>query len=1489
MKKRIFTVVTALCVMCGLITAGTPGAITQQSETAPVRGVIGPQPASKANFRLPKAKKVSAVRPPMRAEASEETPVLYGSLISYAAGGASDKTYGIYSFPASADLTFTPLVTSPNMLANAGATYANGKYYFIYYAEAMGALLTYYRIADADTWELLSSFRVDNTSLCTDLTYDPTTETIYGCFRNAAGTGYVFGTMSESDASVTPISALETPLFTLASDVNGTLYGITAAGNLVTVDKKTGKLTTVGATGLKPAFTQSMTFDMATGRLFWTACTEKSNGLYEVDPKTGAATLIKLFDGNEEFAGLYTRSQGAAAKAPGELTDFKADYDVNSVSDIKVSFTMPSKAYDGSALTGKVKWTVMLDDVEIESGEANAGAKVTTTLSSVPVGMHTITACARNDSGKGPRSKERKWIGVDTPLPLENVKLSFSGETATLTWDAPKGSAHNGYFDPAKVSYRVIRQPGNIVVCDKTTDRTITDRLEVSRLTYYYYDVVTFVGETQGETTPSNKILVGEAFSIPYTENFSNADNFNLFTVIDANHDGKYWTWDEERAKSGYSVTNDMDDWLITPPMKFDSGYIYTMRFNVSTRSYVEKFNVWFGTEPTVEGMTKEILPTISTDNKEPRQITIQFRPTATGPGYIGIHQVSDRERYNIFIDDIEVVRAASVKAPAAIADLTVTPADKGALKCSVSFHAPSSSIDGSRLTSIKSISLFHGDRIIKKFTNPAPGAALTHENITCTKGDNSFRIFAENEIGQGLESTASAFIGPDIPGAANNIHLQEKDGKAVLTWDAPTEGRNGGYIDPATLKYYVGRQNFVNGDIESAAENITERTFSEVPVLPGQQGSVAYYVYAVNEQGIGDGYASNSILFGTPYALPWKESFPNANLTYDTWRTENSSESSTWGTAQSGVYPSCSASDGDSGLISYQPAVENSWSVLTSGKISVKEASNPVVEFDYYHKKGSDDKITLLVSDNGVDFSPAGTVDMSASGDGNGWKTASFSIPAYGNKEYIQIAIRVDCGNSMTSVHIDRIVVRNLSEKDLAATKLTAPLRFEAGKPGVFTATVSNVGLRNADVFTVVLNRDGQQAAIVNGTNLAAGDTRDYEFTLTPDDTYPDFSKYQAVVNIEGDGDLSNNTSKTVKAVVVRPILPVVTDLQGSFNEATSAVDLSWSAPDLKSGPRTTDTFENYNAFITENIGDWRTVDVDGAMTIFISGLPLWQNCTDPQAFIVFNPTELGIDISKVENTMFAPHSGDQMLVSFASYAQYNNDWIVSPLLSGNAQTISFWVRALTTQSGKESFEFLTTDGDFREDLESYVRNDEVSGEIDDIWTEIKVDVPAGTKYFAIRCTSSSKWGLCVDDITYTPAAASDVEFKGYNIVCNGQTLNNSPVQQTTYSQPDIDINSGYRFNIVCVYDKGLSAPSNEYAIGKLGLEGIGADNVSVTSAGGEIIITGAAGQTYAVYTPAGMTAALGVAAPTEKIAAAEGIYLVKVGDRTFKVAVRK
>lgn len=536
MRKRIFAAVMALCVMCGFFVAASAQSVTRLSATSPFTGFIGSKPAIKSNVpALPTGKVTGSVRPPMRAEA--DAPVIYGSLIT---GDGLDLSAGVYSFPASSDLTLTPVNIWAKQPANAGGVYVNGKYYYFHYFDSSGALFTYFVVADASTWEILSSTRNRDIGPCTDLAYDPITETIYGCFSKSTKDGYLFGSVSKTGA-VTQIAEMTNPLYTLACDVDGTLYAINSSGVLCTVDKENGKLTTVGSTGIRPDYVQSMTFDMASRRLFWAACTETSSGLYEIAPATGKATLIKKFDNGEEFCGIYTLSQGADAKAPGELTDFKAEYDITTPDGVNVSFKMPAKAFDGTALSGKIDWIVSLDDKDLDLGEANPGETVTLSFSSGTVGMHTISAFARNSSGKGPQASERKWIGVDTPLPLENCKLTVSGDQATISWDAPVKGAHDGYFDPAAVNYRVIRQPGNVTVCQKTTQTSYTDKLDLSRLASYYYDVITYVGDAEGATTSTNTVLVGEAFAIPYSENFSNSENFKLFTVIDANKDGKTW------------------------------------------------------------------------------------------------------------------------------------------------------------------------------------------------------------------------------------------------------------------------------------------------------------------------------------------------------------------------------------------------------------------------------------------------------------------------------------------------------------------------------------------------------------------------------------------------------------------------------------------------------------------------------------------------------------------------------------------------------------------------------------------------------------------------------------------------------------------------------------------------------------------------------------------------------------------------------------
>ena len=74
----------------------------------------------------------------------------------------------------------------------------------------------------------------------------------------------------------------------------------------------------------------------------------------------------------------------------------------------------------------------------------------------------------------------------------------------------------------------------------------------------------------------SNKIGLGE-IAAPYSESFDTADAFELYTVIDANNDGKTWTnkATEKAVRAAYNTKKEMDDWMITPGIKQDADKTY--------------------------------------------------------------------------------------------------------------------------------------------------------------------------------------------------------------------------------------------------------------------------------------------------------------------------------------------------------------------------------------------------------------------------------------------------------------------------------------------------------------------------------------------------------------------------------------------------------------------------------------------------------------------------------------------------------------------------------------------------------------------------------------------------------------------------------------------------------------------------------------------------------------------------------------------------
>lgn len=121
--------------------------------------------------------------------------------------------------------------------------------------------------------------------------------------------------------------------------------------------------------------------------------------------------------------------------------------------------------------------------------------------------------------------------------------------------------------------------------------------------------------------------------------------------------------------------------------------------------------------------------------------------------------------------------------------------------------------------------------------------------------------------------------------------------------------------------------------------------------------------------------------------------------------------------------------------------------------------------------------------------------------------------------------------------------------------------------------------------------------------------------------------------------------------------------------------------------------------------------------------------------------------------------HSGQQCMMSVCPVENHvpatTNHWLISPELSGSEQTITFWVRSVSTKYGPEKYEVLASSTD-----NNAPGSFSIVGSVREIesvqWHEVSVTLPAGSKYFAIRHISYDIFGLMIDDITYEPKESS-------------------------------------------------------------------------------------------------------------------------------------
>ena len=195
------------------------------------------------------------------------------------------------------------------------------------------------------------------------------------------------------------------------------------------------------------------------------------------------------------------------------------------------------------------------------------------------------------------------------------------------------------------------------------------------------------------------------------------------------------------------------------------------------------------------------------------------------------------------------------------------------------------------------------------------------------------------------------------------------------------------------------------------------------------------------------------------------------------------------------------------------------------------------------------------------------------------------------------------------------------------------------------------------------------------------------------------------------------------------------------------------------------TEDFEDTNVFPTFSVGgitatehfgafgDWTLYDGTGLEVYTWNDSSIsFDNENAPCAWQVFDPVKAGFSSSQL-----TPYSGKQYLMSMCVLVNedhsvnYTDHWLISPKLSGMAQTIKFQARTISNQYGKETFEVLASSTDKMPESFRKVANYTTDVMV---WTEFSADLPEGTKYFAIRHTSGDIWGLFIDDVVFCKAA---------------------------------------------------------------------------------------------------------------------------------------
>lgn len=1419
------------------------------------------------------------------------------------------------------DITCFQVVLSPSTVASVGD--------YMYVQHLYPAPLIYsdrdayvYDIFynDDGWWTSVGEDLIDETAFAKAVAVNPVNNRIYQISDRDGGTELYILDYEGSDFNwtlgKTSVATLEGEWNSIAFDGGGELYGVrltrvdggVANSTLCRIDKATGAVTEIGATGEKPYKSDGAVIDPDTGLYYWLVQEKECapTRLVTLDTATGKPTTVFTFDDNADMfpTSMFAMIQIDPA-TPNEVTDLSVTFEGMSLTG-KLSFKAPVSNHGGTA-GGQLTWSVSWDD-RYKTGTCTYGDTVEVDVEVDTEDYHSfVVKVTDGELSSAPVSAEAYAGRAVAPSTSPELTYDAEGNKLTVTWKEPDTKYVPGYLDPAGFRYTLTRYPDGEVVADKISELTFTESGAgfSESFTRYWYTLQVFNYDKGSELTHTEALGIGY-LTPPFSEDFNDGRrSLAGYPIIDANLDGNTWRTGISTLliynTSGTSGQN--NDWFVTPPACLERGKTYFIEFDTWARSQsadpeqsYESLRLTVAETPTSDDLFNgKILGDwkVSQGSIDPDHYKVSFSPEKDGMYHFGFWCYTPKFRgcSGLEIDNFKFSTGVADGAPDAPVITSVTRQPNGEYSADVTVRLPEKKMTGEILDGIERLDVFRDGEFVKAFDNPEAGKEVSFTDNIGKSGNYTWTAVAYNEEGAGKYSDpADSFVGQDIAEAASGFNVVETEyGKLHASWDRVTTDRNGVEIDPERITYYL-QDGLTGGDIVTG---LKETAYDFEPLgRHGVQQWKSYRLYAVNESGMERNRfaTSDPIVVGMPvdeyfenYENGYSNSYPDVTL----WN-ENVNGNGIWsqtGLAVPGIGPY-------SGIrfLTMTGSDLNDAAHLVSTRVDLSKQAHPAFTCMVYNYAMEDDPsqniIEVEVKAEGDDaWTRVASREIRTLGaKSNFWQPLTVSLEAYAGKT-VQIRL-TGILKHYSSIHIDDFRIGSIEGSDIALESVSAPATVKPGEKFKASIHVSNRGSLKADSYTVTVEFDGVPETI-SGSDLPSGALDTFEVELTMPDSYEsDVMMIRAKTELEKDAVAGND----IYSLPVYPqitTLPFPENLTGSINEAGIPV-LGWEAPAETYNPPVKEDFADGSSFdYTSPFKDWIFVDRDDSpvpnlyLYSIITGLETGVTKT---SFFVFD----GRGTENQFGDFYKGFGDDKFLSSVGCADRNSDDWAITPELSGKAQVVSFMARGRLNMFGSTFGVYYSTGSTDPDDFIAVEEMSEITL-LPGLWTPIYVALPEGARRMAVRSTASTGAMIHIDDFSYVPAITKEIKPDGFRIYRDAAQAGETAYETTTWADcTGEDGNHDYR--VTALYDGlGESRPTQTLSLSKSEIGTVAVtDSIRVTAYESGIEVSGCTGNRVLISDMAGRIVYDRKVTGKVWIPVPAGVYVVKVREHAVKVMVR-